>query len=217
MPSLSLSGLSSQLGSPSQPAAAISDPLADAGAGAPFKPPDDGRTETQRLRSLLENGVGASFDLRAWCGRDSCALGVRSRLDLLLEQCRPEVAQLIVMEQLEAEGQEDAEELTYGEITNDAFLQLLRRHVAGEPVEGGRRVFYDLGSGTGKTALLAAASGHFTEARGIELLPCVGAIATALADEFTHSILPDLSNPTTTLREADSSTGNEDSSMILQR
>ena len=98
------------------------------------------RTETQRLRALLENGVGRSFDLRSWCERDSCALGTSDRLALLLEQCRPEVAKLIVMEHLEAEGQEDAEELTYGEVTNSAFLQLLRRHAAAEPIVGNKRV-----------------------------------------------------------------------------
>ena len=197
MPGLSLSDLSSQLGGARLGAVvARSDPLADAAAAAPWRPPDDGRTETQRLRALLENGVGRSFDLRSWCERDSCSMGTSDRLALLLEQCRPEVAKLIVMEHLEAEGQEDAEELTYGEVTNEAFLQLLRRHAAGEPIVGNRRVFYDLGSGTGKTVLLAAASGYFTKAKGIELLPCVGAIGAALADEFTDAILPDLAAPT---------------------
>lgn len=195
MPGLSLGDLSSQLGGCCTAAAACSDPLADAARAAPWRPPEDGRTEIQRLRALLENGVGRSFDLRGWCERDSCALGASARLELLLEQCRPEVAKLIVMEQLEADGREDTEELTYGEITNEAFLQLLRRHAAGEPIVGSRRVFYDLGSGTGKTVLLAAASGYFTAAKGIELLPCVGAIGTALAEEFTAAILPDLAAP----------------------
>jgi hypothetical protein len=111
------------------------------------------------------------------------------------------------MEQLEVEGREDAEELTYGEITNDAFLQLLRHHAAAEPIVGNRRVFYDLGSGTGKTVLLAAASGCFTAAKGIELLPCVGAIGTALADEFTAAILPDLAASTPVQSSGSRSTG----------
>lgn len=192
MPGLSLGDLSSQLGSAALGSPRSSDPLANSAPAAPWRPPDDGRTEVQRLRALLENGVGRSFDLRSWCSRESCTLRTTDRLELLLEQCRPEVAKLIVMEHLEAEGQLDAEELTYGEITNDAFRKLLCRYAPTEPAEGGRRIFYDLGSGTGKTVLLAAASGYFSTAKGIELLPCVGAIGTALAEEFTAAILPDL-------------------------
>ena len=96
---VNVSSVAAQLGSPAR---APSPPAAPAPRAAPWRPPDDGRTEVQRLRSLLEHGVGASFDLRGWCTRDCCALGARERLGALLEQCRPEVAKLIVMETLEA-------------------------------------------------------------------------------------------------------------------
>ena len=59
------------------------------------------RTEAQILRSLVENGVAKRFDLRAWsnlgCGQPT---GV-DRLQVLLEQVRPDVAKLIVLEELE--------------------------------------------------------------------------------------------------------------------
>ena len=53
-----------------------------------------------RARSLLAHGVGASFDLAEWCRRESCGLCRRARLELLLEQCRPEVTKLFVLEDL---------------------------------------------------------------------------------------------------------------------
>lgn len=59
------------------------------------------RTEAQVLRSLVENGVAKRFNLRAWSdGGCNQATGVE-RLQVLFEQVRPDVAKLIVLEELE--------------------------------------------------------------------------------------------------------------------
>ena len=59
------------------------------------------RTEAQILRSLLENGVAKRFDLRAWCDKGCAQATATERLEVLLEQVRPDVAKLIVLEELE--------------------------------------------------------------------------------------------------------------------
>ena len=98
------------------------------------------------------------------------------RLKLLIEQCRPEVGKLFVLQALEGTAQEKLDELTYGEIETDVFLKLLERHAARSPgtcdwsaegttwAPGGRRRFYDLGSGTGKCVLLAVRGSSATSA-----------------------------------------------------
>lgn len=63
---------------------------------AEWAAPDDDRTDAERLRDLLANGIAQSFDLAEWCGRDSCSLCRRERLELILTQCRPEVVKLFV-------------------------------------------------------------------------------------------------------------------------
>lgn len=59
------------------------------------------RSEAQVLRSLVENGVAKRFNLRAWseggCKQETAA----ERLQVLFEQVRPDVAKLIVLEELE--------------------------------------------------------------------------------------------------------------------
>eukprot|EP01052_Picozoa_sp_SAG31_P028130 SAG31_NODE_2688_length_5250_cov_11.245583_7_plen_180_part_00 len=59
-------------------------------------PPDTSKTEIDRLRELLANGVALSFDLVKWCNTDCCTLSLRDRLQLILEQCRPEAMKLFV-------------------------------------------------------------------------------------------------------------------------
>jgi hypothetical protein len=59
------------------------------------------RTEAQILRSLLENGVAKRFDLRAWSDKGCAQATGMERLEVLLEQVRPDVAKLIVLEELE--------------------------------------------------------------------------------------------------------------------
>ena len=59
------------------------------------------RSESQILRSLLENGVGKTFDLNAWSHLGCAQATATERLEVLLEQVRPDVAKLIVLEELE--------------------------------------------------------------------------------------------------------------------
>ena len=56
------------------------------------------RSEAQILRSLVENGVAKRFDLRAWCEKGCSQPNAMERLEVLLEQVRPDVAKLIVLE-----------------------------------------------------------------------------------------------------------------------
>ena len=74
------------------------------------------RSEAQILRSLVENGVAKRFDLRAWCEKGCSQPNAMERLEVLLEQVRPDVAKLIVLEELEGTAEEDADVLVYGEI-----------------------------------------------------------------------------------------------------
>ena len=50
--------------------------------------------------------------------------------------------------------------------------------------------YYDLGSGAGKSVLTAALSPYFARCRGIELLPCVHAIAEILVEDFSRDVAP---------------------------
>jgi len=59
------------------------------------------RSESQILRSLLENGVGKTFDLNAWSHLGCAQATATERLEVLLEQVRPDVAKLIVLEEFE--------------------------------------------------------------------------------------------------------------------
>jgi hypothetical protein len=52
------------------------------------------------------------------------------------------------------------------------------------------RVFWDLGSGTGKAVMAAGLCRHFAHARGVELLPCTAGIAAVLVDDFARDVLP---------------------------
>ena len=174
-----------------EPVAAVA---AAAGEWQEWAPPADGRTEIERLRSLLENGVGRAFDLAGWCRRESCGLPPRQRLELILQQCRPEVLKLFVMEDLAAAGasEQEADELTYGEILPGEFERLLRTHVKLPADDRGipqRGTFCDLGCGVGKCALLAACSGLFVDAFGVELLRCLSSIGEAFVEDYNDSIV----------------------------
>mmetsp|Transcript_42689 Transcript_42689/g.49059 ORF Transcript_42689/g.49059 Transcript_42689/m.49059 type:complete len:263 (+) Transcript_42689:53-841(+) len=69
--------------------------------------------------------------------------------------------------------------LTYGEINELAFPAILRQ---AKPQPG--EVFYDLGTGSGKPAILACALFPFAKAIGIELLPTVTEIANRMAKRY---------------------------------
>lgn len=152
------------------------------------------RTEAQILRSLIEHGVATRFDLRAWCDKGCQQPSAMDRLEVLLEQVRPDVAKLIVLESLAGTSEEEDDVLVYGEIALKDFVELLDKHgdVSAEAKENGSdgRVFFDLGSGTGKGVLVAGLCRHFSFAFGIEILPCVGAIAEVLVGDFTRDVLP---------------------------
>ena len=65
-------------------------------------------TPTERLRKLVENGISKRFDLTAWARDTGCAQPTAlARLEATLEQIRPDVVKLIVMESLEDTGDED--------------------------------------------------------------------------------------------------------------
>lgn len=69
--------------------------------------------------------------------------------------------------------------ITYGEVDPAAFAQCLEWV---EPVPG--EAFYDLGSGTGKAVLTAAALHPFASATGIEIQPALHAAALAARRAF---------------------------------
>lgn len=165
---------------------------------------------TARLRALVENGVAKRFDLRAWSAQSSCARArAIERLETLLEQARPDVIKLIVMESLQGTPESDLDVMVYGECAPRAFLEFINVHartLALERAEEGdetRRgdargtastraalTYYDLGSGAGKSVLTAALSPYFARCRGIELLPCVHAIAEILVEDFSRDVAP---------------------------
>ena len=122
------------------------------------------RTEAQILRSLIEHGVATRFDLRAWCDKGCQQPRAMDRLEVLLEQVRPDVAKLIVLESLAGTSEEEDDVLVYGEIALKDFVELLDKHgdVSAEAKENGSdgRVFFDLGSGTGKGVLVAGLCRH---------------------------------------------------------
>ena len=73
--------------------------------------------------------------------------------------------------------------LTYGEVTSQSFQQMLLSAASftNSSTPFGSRVFYDLGSGTGRAVLTAALGPHgFGECFGIELLPALHEAAQGL-------------------------------------
>jgi len=142
----------------------------------------------------LENGVGASFNIRAWCDRDCGCMTPQERLRLLLDPVRCSVAKLLVLAELEGteefkdrENEDGQWAYEYGEVEPDEFDQLLARHSG---VAHG--TFFDIGSGTGKCVLQAALSGRFDRVVGIEVMHSTHAIAEVLLQEFQADILPEI-------------------------
>ena len=134
----------------------------------------DNRTEAQKLRSLVENGVAKRFDLRAWSDKGCAQAAAVERLEVLLEQVRPDVAKLIVLEELEGTSEEDSDALVYGEIDmHDFMTELLDKY-----------------GGTGKAVMAAGLCRHFSHVWGIELLPCTSAIAELLIEDYVRDVLP---------------------------
>ena len=163
----------------------------------------DNRTDAERLSSLLENGVGASFNLAHWSKRArSCTmLSTLERLDLLLEPCRTDVSRLIALQSLENDVSRAhlVNQCVYAEITTESFQHILSHHLP--PLLPTSRIsssssspppsltFYDLGSGTGKNVFYAITSGLFGRAVGIELLPELHAVAAVLCESFCDDVL----------------------------
>ena len=177
---------------------------------------------TARLRSLVENGVAKRFDLSAWARDATCAHATTAleRLEVVLEQIRPDVVKLIVMESLEGTREADLDTMVYGETKARDFLSFLddtaglvrprgeRSSTEGEAAattSSKSLTFYDLGSGAGKSVVTAALSSRFVACHGIELLPCAHAIAECVVEDFHACVAPrdDGLTPATTCRLGD--------------
>ncbi len=163
------------------------------------------------MRSLIENGVAKRFDLHAWCDKGCGQPTSLERLEVLLEQVRPDVAKLIVLEELQGTDEEDSDVLVYGEIAPRDFAELLEKHGAGLPSADKSAtdgcVFFDLGSGTGKGVLVAGLCRHFSRVYGIEVLPCTAAIAEVLLEDFKRDVLPGARPSSNPLLEIQSTVG----------
>jgi hypothetical protein len=103
----------------------------------------------------------------------------------------------MVLEELEGTSEEDTDALVYGEIDMHDFMTELLDKYGGTSAEGGgggdgtgRRIFVDLGSGTGKAVMAAGLCRHFSHVWGIELLPCTSAIAELLIEDYVRDVLP---------------------------
>ena len=159
------------------------------------------RTDSEILASLLEYGIGASFDLKAWSlrARDCSSLAsVNQRLQLLLEPVRCATAKLITMQALEHDESREhlRDECVYGEINPGSFKNTILDRVSlllvpshPHPNDAPALTFYDLGSGTGKNVFVAALSGLFVRAVGIEILPELASISTALNESFVEDVV----------------------------
>lgn len=175
---------------------------------------------TSRLRSLVENGVAKRFDLSAWARDATCAHATTAleRLEVVLEQIRPDVVKLIVMESLEGTREADLDTMVYGETKAKDFLSFLDDTAGLVRPRGGcssstedkdaaksSLTFYDLGSGAGKSVVTAALSSRFVACHGIELLPCAHAIAECVVEDFHACVAPrdDGFTPATTCRLGD--------------
>ena len=93
------------------------------------------RTDSEILASLLEYGIGASFDLKAWSlrARDCSSLAsVNQRLQLLLEPVRCATAKLITMQALEHDESREhlRDECVYGEINPASFKNAILDRVS---------------------------------------------------------------------------------------
>jgi len=75
---------------------------------------------------------------------------------------------------------------TYGEIEFDSFIDMLERI----PDIQNKKVFYDLGSGTGKAVIAAGLSNFFSKVCGIELLDNLHAEAQRIRSSFEKEIKP---------------------------
>lgn len=73
---------------------------------------------------------------------------------------------------------------TYGEITYDGFKNMLQLV---QPKEGD--VFYDLGAGVGKAAIIASLDGRFKKVVGIEIMPDLHRQAVLVGDKLRRSSL----------------------------
>jgi len=81
----------------------------------------------------------------------------------------------------------------YGEIELDDFDKVLESLAdKSKGVDGDRGVFFDIGSGTGKCVMSAAASGNFKKTVGVELVQSTHTIAECLMEECKIDVLPGL-------------------------
>jgi SAM-dependent methyltransferase len=78
--------------------------------------------------------------------------------------------------------------LTYGEISWDSFLDI----IAEVQYLNDHKIFYDLGSGTGKAVIAAALLGNFSHVLGVELLPELYKEAKKVLLKFNKNVRPNL-------------------------
>ena len=153
----------------------------------------DSRSDAEQLGDLLENGVGATFDLRAWSIRArecSSVGGPRGRLALLLEPCRADVAKWIAMQALNRDGTRAAirDQCVYAEIKPESMDAIFAEH-APYFQKLPARTFWDLGSGVGKNVFLAAVTERFDRTVGIEILPELSIVADILRESFQEDVV----------------------------
>ena len=158
--------------------------------------PEDEK-EILTLRRLLENGVAKRYNLLEWCTNKHCEnANAFERTRMIFEQIRPEVSRLFAWEEslsLAQKRKQSGDNFVYGEIVLEEFYDFLCRYAKNlAPGTPSSRSFYDLGSGTGKSVLVAALCPEFQHARGCEIIECLHGIATTIVDDFREIVQPAL-------------------------
>lgn len=75
--------------------------------------------------------------------------------------------------------------LTYGEIEFDSFIDILDDL----PYTPNHRIFYDLGSGTGKAVMVAALDGEFERLVGVEIIPELYEVSLEILNRYNQQII----------------------------
>jgi hypothetical protein len=86
------------------------------------------------------------------------------------------------------DGGQDASNLVYGEVNFQSLAVVMCKHLDMK----GRKVFYDVGSGSGRGVFCAALIHDFTKACGIEIVPTLSEAAQQQLVHYTANVLPRL-------------------------